>query len=59
MAATLPPVKKTTKSPVISVAELARHNTEDDVWIAISGHVFDVSKYQDSHPGGKAMIQAV
>ena len=37
----------------VSAAELARHNTEGDVWIAINGHVFDVTKYQDAHPGGK------
>lgn len=36
----------------ISPAELAKHDKEDDAWIAIRGVVFNVTKYLKFHPGG-------
>lgn len=36
----------------VTAAELARHNTEHDVWLAIDGRVYDFSSYIDLHPGG-------
>lgn len=40
----------------VTAAELARHNTEDDVWLAIDGRVYDFSSYIDLHPGGLALL---
>lgn len=35
----------------ISYAELAAHRKPGDLWLAVSGKVYDVSRYLD-HPGG-------
>ena len=36
----------------ITTSELARHRSRDDLWIAIRGKVYDVTKYLPYHPGG-------
>lgn len=36
----------------VSTAELAKHNTPEDCWIAIYGKVFNVTPYLEFHPGG-------
>jgi cytochrome b involved in lipid metabolism len=33
-------------------AEVAAHCAPNDLWIIISGEVYDVTEFQDSHPGG-------
>lgn len=40
----------------ISRAELARHCTADDCWMAIAGRVYDVTAYVPFHPGGRAEL---
>lgn len=40
----------------IGWAELAKHTSENDCWIAIHGSVYDVSNFLDSHPGGKNLL---
>lgn len=40
----------------VTAAELARHTTEHDVWLAIDGRVYDFSSYIDLHPGGLALL---
>lgn len=32
--------------------ELAKHNKQGDLWLAIHGKVYDVSAFMDDHPGG-------
>ncbi|KAF4517744.1 hypothetical protein B566_EDAN002949 [Ephemera danica] len=40
----------------VSPTELAKHNQNDDVWIAIKGRVYNVTHYLDFHPGGVAEL---
>lgn len=40
----------------ITVAEVAKHNTEDDCWVILYGEVYDVTKFLPSHPGGKQAV---
>lgn len=42
--------------PRISPVELARHNTREDCWIGVKGHVYDVTPYLAEHPGGLASL---
>ncbi|KAI9808399.1 MAG: hypothetical protein M1826_004175 [Phylliscum demangeonii] len=35
-----------------SMAEVARHNTKEDMWIVVKGIVLDVTHWLDEHPGG-------
>lgn len=42
----------------ITEAELTAHRTLDDpgIWIAMNGHVYDVTKFHRIHPGGSQII---
>lgn len=44
---------------LITLAELRKHNTADDCWIAITGVVYDVAYYLEEHPGGPEQILGV
>ena len=36
----------------VTMAEVRRHNTASDLWIAIEGYAYDVTPYLQRHPGG-------
>ena len=40
----------------ISMGELAKHNTEDDCWVAIFGKVYDLTSFAEEHPAGAESI---
>ncbi len=33
--------------------ELVIHNKDGDLWLAIDGTVYDLTKFSEEHPGGK------
>lgn len=36
-----------------STADVASHKTANDLWIIVDEDVYDLTKFQDDHPGGK------
>ena len=40
----------------ITLEQLAQHNTPTDCWIAIDSVVYDVTKFLNSHPGGRGAL---
>ncbi|KAL2695733.1 hypothetical protein AAEP93_003826 [Penicillium crustosum] len=40
----------------LSLSDIQTHRIEGDCWIAIHGNVYDVSRFLNSHPGGKAIL---
>eukprot|EP00899_Mesostigma_viride_P015520 jgi/Mesvir1/2396/Mv22140-RA.1 len=41
---------------VVSRAELARHSTADDCWVALYGQVYDFTDFLEDHPAGAEPI---
>ena len=43
----------------VTMAEIAKHATKDDCWLAVDGNVYDVTSFIKSgkHPGGPALLQ--
>ena len=42
--------------PDISKEDLAQHSKRGDLWIALEGQVYDVSRFAPQHPGGEELI---
>jgi cytochrome b involved in lipid metabolism len=38
---------------------LKRHNKRDDIWMALSGKVYNVTAYMPYHPGGEKELMRV
>ena len=36
----------------MKIEELAKHNTKEDMWVAIHGFVYDLTEFADEHPAG-------
>lgn len=45
------------KATELSVADVAKHNTPQDCYMAINGRVYDITSYFGSHPGGDFYLQ--
>jgi predicted heme/steroid binding protein len=41
---------------IISADELNQHNTEDNCWVVLHGHVYDLTDFLDEHPAGPESI---
>jgi len=46
-------------SKTFSQSDVASHNKSDSLWIVVDGDVYDLTKFQDDHPGGKKILQRV
>ncbi|KAK3217422.1 hypothetical protein GRF29_1g3051980 [Pseudopithomyces chartarum] len=42
-----------------STADVASHNKADNLYIIVDEDVYDLTKFQDDHPGGKKILQRV
>lgn len=46
------------KYNIISKAEVAEHDAQDDLWMIIKGNVYDITTYVSCHPGGvRALVK--
>ncbi|EKX36419.1 hypothetical protein GUITHDRAFT_97578 [Guillardia theta CCMP2712] len=43
--------------PIITLEQLKAHDKKGDVWVAIEGKVYDVSKWAAHHPGGEHLLE--
>ncbi|KAJ1975623.1 hypothetical protein H4R34_004265 [Dimargaris verticillata] len=41
---------------ILSADEIAIHNKKSDLWVIVSGKVYDVTKFVDEHPGGEEVL---
>lgn len=42
--------------PIVTLEELNQHATSTDCWVAIHGHVYDITDFLQAHPGGEARL---
>lgn len=36
----------------ISVQEVQKHASDDDLWLVVDGNVYDLTEFAPEHPGG-------
>jgi len=48
--------KSASGAKLITMDEINKHNTEEDVWIVVKDRVYDCTQYLDLHPGGADSI---
>ncbi|KAB8337255.1 hypothetical protein FH972_021557 [Carpinus fangiana] len=46
-------------SKTFSTSDVSSHNKPDSLYIIVDEDVYDVTKFQDEHPGGKKILQRV
>ncbi|HNE90003.1 MAG TPA: cytochrome b5-like heme/steroid binding domain-containing protein [Actinomycetota bacterium] len=53
------PSASPSKDGTYTAAEVATHNTAGDCWTSINGNVYDLTDWEDKHPGGAERIIAL
>lgn len=46
-------------SKTFTTADVAAHNSASDLFIIVDEDVYDLTKFQDDHPGGKKILSRV
>ncbi|ORY60797.1 acyl-CoA dehydrogenase [Pseudomassariella vexata] len=46
-------------SQTFKMSDVQSHNKPDSLYIVVDGDVYDLTKFQDDHPGGKKILQKV
>ena len=46
-------------SKTFTVSDVSSHNKPDNLYIIVDQDVYDLTKFQDDHPGGKKILQRV
>jgi alkylation response protein AidB-like acyl-CoA dehydrogenase/predicted heme/steroid binding protein len=46
-------------SKTFTTSDVTSHNKPDDLYIIVDGDVYDLTTFQDDHPGGKKILQRV
>lgn len=49
-------VESSSMTKNITMAEVRKHNVEEDVWIIVNNKVYDCTEYLPTHPGGPDYI---
>lgn len=54
-----PTATPTTATPAVNaytLADVSKHTSESDCWMAIDGNVYNVTSFIPNHPGGRQML---
>jgi len=46
----------TVEATMLSMEEVAKHNTKEDCWVVLYGKAYDLTKFSRVHPGGAKLI---
>lgn len=47
------------KNVELTLEDVGKHNTAEDLWIILDGKVYDVTKWKTKHPGGELIFMGV
>jgi len=53
------PIPEAVIAKSFTLAEVAKHNTENDCWTAVNGMVYDLTSFIAKHPGGRSNIARI